>query len=56
MSSLMRTLVLVVWPHGGQRHARANALRGLRAARVATAEQREAAAAFDVPVRRAVSR
>jgi hypothetical protein len=56
MNGLMRTIVSVVWPHGGQRHARANALHAMRAARLATAEQRAAAAAFDRPVRQAVSR
>jgi hypothetical protein len=47
MSSLLRTLVLVALPHGGQRGSRANALVAMRDARAACAEQVAAAHAFD---------
>jgi hypothetical protein len=54
---MLRTLVLVAWPHGGQRGSRTNALAALREARAACAEQAAAAAAFDhLPARHAVSR
>jgi hypothetical protein len=56
MSGLLRTLVLVALPHGGQRGSRANALAAMREVRAAGAEQRAAAHAFDPPVRRAVGR
>jgi hypothetical protein len=54
MSSLMRTFVLVVWPHGGQRGSRANALVAVRDVRATRAEQAAAAHAFDRPERRPV--
>ncbi|MDQ1713367.1 MAG: hypothetical protein QOE45_2817 [Frankiaceae bacterium] len=57
MNGMLRTLVLVAWPHGGQRGSRTNALAALREARAACAEQAAAAAAFDhLPARHAVSR
>jgi hypothetical protein len=44
MTTILSAALLMVWPYGGQRRARANALAGLREIRVTLAEQEEAAA------------
>jgi hypothetical protein len=47
MTGLLRTALLLAWPHGGQRRARANALTGLRDVQRSVALQAEAARAFE---------
>lgn len=53
MTGLLRTAYLVVFPHGGQRRARRNALVALHQARASVAEATSAAAAF-APTRQAI--